>query len=1003
MFLNRLSSGEIDIQQILYEIRMLVVQINQNAQFCDILQLVASKAKSILESDRLIIYRFLPDGGRVIEEEAVNPKCIPIQGQLNYEPCLEANCLEQYQAGEVSVIEDTHTQSLDNSNQELLARLQVRSQLAIPILVSCQHSQGLDENSGSCSHLWGLLIAHQCSSPRQWNPWEIEFLQLLSTQLAIIIQQRHNYNQLWQLYQSLKDSSVQPQNHFQPTNTDFHPNCRHAIIYDKPQESPKQTASANQILASQLYSQQTHQGLRTQVDLLHAMTDSSLLAFFVVDNRTDEILYFNHRFCEIWGLEHLESKMRSGELKNNDIIPECLALIKDVAIFAESCQPLQSQNNHYTIEDEIVFVDGRTIRRLKSQIHDSADKYFGRLYIFEDISERKHLEKSWLLSDYSFECIGICGTWIDRHAKVLRVNEAACRLLGYTRAELESMYVYQLDPDFPQQAWADHWQELKAQKCMNFISHHRTKDGQLIPVEITLNYVEFLGEEYNFAFARDITEQLAAVRERSKAEAALKESEQRYRSVISAMAEGIILQQADGRISACNDSVQRILGLTSDQIMGCTSIEQRWQAIHEDGSPFPQQTHPATATLQTGQPQFNVIMGIRKPDSRLSWISINSQPLFQPDESTPYAVVTSFTDITDLKQAQQALQQRMEQERMIYAISAHIRQSLDLDRILNTTVADIRHFLQSDRVIIYRFERDGSGVVVTESVLEPWQSLLNLEFTNSYFVETTGQSSEQGMMRMTSNIYTAGFSSYHVQLLEQLQVKAELVVPILQNNHLWGLLIVHHCRDERQWQLFESELLQQLATQLAIAIQQSELYQQLQTANEQLQNLAMADALTSIANRRHFDLRLNCVWQQLLREQGYLSLLLCDIDYFKHYNDTYGHAAGDDCLCLVAEALQQTLKRSTDLAARYGGEEFAVVLPHTNTEGAIQVAQQIHQAIQSLNILHNASPVNNCVTLSIGIATVIPASDLVPLDLIEAADRALYQAKAHGRNRSFVL
>ncbi|WP_099099004.1 PAS domain S-box protein [Nostoc sp. 'Peltigera malacea cyanobiont' DB3992] len=217
------------------------------------------------------------------------------------------------------------------------------------------------------------------------------------------------------------------------------------------------------------------------------------------------------------------------------------------------------------------------------------------------------------------------------------------------------------------------------------------------------------------------------ITERKRMEEALRESEQRYRSVITAMAEGIVLQQSDGRITTCNDSAERILGLTADQMMGRTSIALRWRAIHEDGTSFPDETHPAIVTLRTGKPQFHVIMGVHKPDGSLTWISINSQPLFESDESKPSAVVTSFTDITDRKQAQIALQQQTERERMVYAIAQHIRRSLDLDEILNTTVAEVRHFLQTDRVIIYRFNRDWSGVIVTESVVAGWQSILNMK------------------------------------------------------------------------------------------------------------------------------------------------------------------------------------------------------------------------------------------------------------------------------------
>lgn len=130
---------------------------------------------------------------------------------------------------------------------------------------------------------------------------------------------------------------------------------------------------------------------------LKKMTESSPLAFLVVDNRTDEILYINHQFCEIWGINHLEERIRNRELKNNDIIPDCLPVLKDVPAFAESCKPLQFIDNRETIEDEIPFSDGRIIRRFSTQIRDIADQYHGRLYIFEDITTRKTLEQLLIL------------------------------------------------------------------------------------------------------------------------------------------------------------------------------------------------------------------------------------------------------------------------------------------------------------------------------------------------------------------------------------------------------------------------------------------------------------------------------------------------------------------------------------------------------------------------------------------------------------------------------
>ncbi|HAG81696.1 MAG TPA: hypothetical protein DCL61_11125, partial [Cyanobacteria bacterium UBA12227] len=137
------------------------------------------------------------------------------------------------------------------------------------------------------------------------------------------------------------------------------------------------------------------QQLRWKEALLRAMTSVSPLAFYVVDNRTDTILYFNHRFCEIWGIEHLEERMRQGLLKNNDTIPDCIPLLKDVEAFAASCKPLQNEQNRIVVEDEIPFSDGRIIRRFSAQIRDETDYYFGRLYIFEDITQRKQVEQEF--------------------------------------------------------------------------------------------------------------------------------------------------------------------------------------------------------------------------------------------------------------------------------------------------------------------------------------------------------------------------------------------------------------------------------------------------------------------------------------------------------------------------------------------------------------------------------------------------------------------------------
>jgi diguanylate cyclase (GGDEF)-like protein len=173
----------------------------------------------------------------------------------------------------------------------------------------------------------------------------------------------------------------------------------------------------------------------------------------------------------------------------------------------------------------------------------------------------------------------------------------------------------------------------------------------------------------------------------------------------------------------------------------------------------------------------------------------------------------------------------------------------------------------------------------------------------------------------------------------------------------------------------------------------------LQSANQELQNLAYLDGLTQIANRRQLDQQLLQEWQRLKRDQQPLSFILCDVDYFKQYNDTYGHQAGDECLQHIAQAIAAAARRPPDLAARYGGEEFAMLLPNTSPEGAMAVAQKIQAQIKFLQLPHSTSEVGPYVTASFGVTSIIPTESQNPEFILAQADHALYQAKKKGRDR----
>jgi two-component system chemotaxis family response regulator WspR len=174
---------------------------------------------------------------------------------------------------------------------------------------------------------------------------------------------------------------------------------------------------------------------------------------------------------------------------------------------------------------------------------------------------------------------------------------------------------------------------------------------------------------------------------------------------------------------------------------------------------------------------------------------------------------------------------------------------------------------------------------------------------------------------------------------------------------------------------------------------------QLAEANRALQKLSSLDGLTGIANRRSFDETLTKEWNRAKRSEKSIGLIMLDIDFFKLYNDHYGHQGGDDCLIRVAKGLVAAIHRETDFLARYGGEEFSAILPDTDLNGAVKVAEEMRLAITDLRIEHAKSKVSDIVSISLGVSAVIPLREMNSEALIAAADQALYRAKEDGRDR----
>ena len=421
-------------------------------------------------------------------------------------------------------------------------------------------------------------------------------------------------------------------------------------------------------------------------------------------------------------------------------------------------------------------------------------------------------------------------------------------------------------------------------------------------------------------------------------------SEDRYRSLISTMSDGVLLFGPSGEIAAFNPAAEDMMGLSGDQMMGRDPTDPRWRTVHEDGTLMPREERPSQVTRRTGRPVRGAIMGIHKPDGVLTWVSVSTSILAGEDPGAP-TVVACLADIT--------IRVRAEREHAaLRRVATRVADESAPSSVFELVAQEAAGLLGADAAEVVRFEVE-ERVAVTEGA----------------WAREGQRAVAAGTRRALVGVTAAG------------RVAA---APITVGDRLWGEIVVSSARPERLPAGAEGQL-QRFGELLTLAIVSAD-------AHAQLDRLASTDHLTGLWNRRAFEEHLGGEVQRAARHSRPMSLLVIDVDRFKHVNDTHGHPVGDRVLVEIAARLRAA-SRAGEIVARIGGEEFASILPETDAAGALVAAERLRAAITE-----RPFPEVGSLTVSAGVCDLADAPDAA--ELFRLADVALYRAKAEGRDRA---
>ena len=543
-----------------------------------------------------------------------------------------------------------------------------------------------------------------------------------------------------------------------------------------------------------------------------------------------------------------------------------------------------------------------------------------------------------------FEMVPEALVIVDNDGLILQINSEFSRIFGYTAREAIGAILDDLvaPPDLASEA---HQISRAAESGERFALEtlRRRKSGEIFHASVIGAPIVSGGRQVGcFGIYRDISAQKIA-------EKALTESEKRYRGFFENVPVGIFQTTPDGRYLDANAAhlqifgfpdLQTLRGMNAADFYSNPEEREKWkERMNRDNVMLAQDFH------------------FRRSDGRMIWTRESARTVRDEQGDVLY-YEGIVEDITALKEAEQAfLREKAFLEQLVESAPEAIVLSDNDGRILRVNS-------EFEKVFGYTAEetigRQIDDLVAPADLRDEAEKITTAVSQGRRFALETVRRHKNGDL-------------FHVSLVGS---------PIVIDGEQVAVYGIY--RDISDRKKAESSL--------------QERTRQLEEANALLEQISNLDGLTAIPNRRYFEHFYDIEWRRARREKKEISMIMIDVDFFKDYNDRYGHLAGDECLKKIAKTLQ-VANRAGDVVARYGGEEFVVVLPSTGPAGARHLAQLMRRRVKDLNIEHGLSPLSRCVTISLGIATVIPDHNSDPLSLRTKADQALYRAKINGRDR----